>query len=96
MSNKRVSVKIGTYTDRSGVEKGKWKNIGELVTKADGGQFLSLDATILNAACFALMNRERNDRIICSLFSDEDSKQPASAAPQSAGNVADMTDDIPF
>jgi hypothetical protein len=25
-----------------------------------------------------------------------DSKQPASAAPQSAGNVADMVDDIPF
>ena len=89
-TSKRIAVKIGTYT-KDGKEKNRYKNIGEVITKDDGGQFIKLDATILNAACFALMNRERNDSVICSLFSDDDKAAPATAAPP-----ANYDEDAPF
>lgn len=90
-TSKRITVKIGSYT-RDGQTKNRYKNIGELITKDDGGQFVKLDATILNAASFALMNRERNDSIICSLFSDDD--KPAATA--NIGSTANIEDDVPF
>ena len=82
-TSKRIAVKIGEYTTASGEKKGRWKTIGEIITKDDGGQFVKLDATILNAANFALMNRERNDSILASLFSDDDN--PRQSAPAGAG-----------
>lgn len=91
ITSKRIAVKIGSYT-KDGKEKNRYKNIGEVITKDDGGQFVKLDATILNAACFALMNRERNDSVICSLFSDDDKKPANGNEPP----PADYTDDIPF
>ena len=94
-TSKRIAVKVGEYTNNAGEKKGRWKTLGELITKDDGGMFIKLDATILNAACFALMNRERNDQIIASLFSDDNQRAPA-AAPSAASGINDMTDDIPF
>ena len=95
-TSKRIAVKISTYT-KDGKEKNRYKNIGEVITKDDGGQFIKLDATILNAACFALMNRERNDHILASLFSDDDKPASASSPPSAppAGHPA-FEDDIPF
>lgn len=89
-TSKRIAVKIGTYTKDS-KEKNRYKNIGEVITKDDGGQFVKLDATILNAACFALMNRERSDSVICSLFSDDDKSAPAGPTPP-----PEYYDDKPF
>jgi hypothetical protein len=89
-TSKRITVKIGKYTGNDGKEKNRYKNIGELITKDDGGQFIKIDSTILNAANFALMNRERSEHIICSLFSDDDK-------PATQGNGAPPgEDDIPF
>lgn len=34
-TSKRIAVKVGEYTDRSGQTKGRWKTLGELVTKDD-------------------------------------------------------------
>jgi hypothetical protein len=77
-TSKRIAVKIGTYT-KDGQQKNRYKNIGEIITKDDGGQFVKIDATCLSMQLFALANKERNDFVLCSLFSDDD-KKPASGS----------------
>jgi len=87
-TSKRIVVKIGEYTDRSGAQKARWKYVGEIITKDDGGQFVKLDATCLSMQLFALANRERSDYVLCSLFSDDDK----ATGPAPAGDA----DDAPF
>jgi hypothetical protein len=96
-TSKRIAVKIGEYTDRSGKTKGRWKTLGELITKDDGGMFVKLDATILSMQVFALANKERNDHILASLFSDDDKPASASTPPSApaTGHPA-FEDDTPF
>lgn len=82
-TSKRIAIKTGTYTGRDGQPKNRYKTIGELITKDDGGQFVTLDATCMSMQLFALANKERNDKIVCSLFSDDDKVTgvPPSAVP---------------
>jgi hypothetical protein len=94
MKTQRIALKTGTYTGRDGQTKNRYKTIGELITKDDGGQFVTLDATLVSMQLFALANKDRNDKLTCSLFSDE--PREASAAPAKAGAMDDLVDDIPF
>jgi len=96
MKTHRIAIKTGTYTGRDGQQKNRYKTIGELITKDDGGQFLTLDASIVSMQLFALANKDRSDRLVCSLFSDEPKAAAGSPAP-SAGAADDFGgDDIPF
>ncbi len=94
-TRKRIAVKICTYTGRDGQTKNRYKNIGEIVTKDDGGTFVTIDASIVSMQLFALANTDRQERLVCSVFADEDAPQ-AKPATGGDGGIADMTDDIPF
>ena len=91
---KDLAVSVGKYTDSSGQEKNRYKNIGQEVTKEDGGKFLLLDADIFHASLFALCNKERKDKVSVSIFEKRDqSGGVTSAAPKPA---VDLSDDVPF
>jgi hypothetical protein len=84
-----VSVKTGSYTDKSGATKGRYENIGVMM-EGDNGPYLMLKRTFNPAGVPGNADR---DNIICSLFkpSDDQGARPAVRAPL---NVAD--DEIPF
>jgi hypothetical protein len=98
-THKDIAIKIGTYTDRNGAEKNRYKTIGRMVTKDDGGEFLMLDADIFHASLFALVNKERKDRVLCSIFEPRDETGAAKTPPTGNGTpeaFADLSSDIPF
>lgn len=87
-SSKDLAIVIGKYTDRNGAEKSRYKTIGQVVTKDDGGEFIVIDATCLTMEINYLANKDRRDRINVSIFSrDKDD----AAKPQEADSA-----DIPF
>lgn len=106
-----VAVKVGSYTDSQGNEKARYKNIGAIWQKEDGGTYLALDSTIITMELQYLCNPKRSERIVCSMFEPRESEKPASrsasqgkAAPSDAAppktksgtGFDDMSDDIPF
>jgi hypothetical protein len=93
MKTQRIAIKTGTYAARDGQTKNRYKTIGELITKDDGGMFVTLDASIVSMQLFALANKDRSDKLVCSLFSD-DPKPGSGTAPQ--GHEGDISDDQPF
>lgn len=57
-------VKVGTYTDNNGYEKGKYKNVGIVMEKDDGGSFMMIDPTFN----FAGVDRYGHDMVLVSKF----------------------------
>ena len=98
---RELVVKTGSYRDRDGNEKPRWKNVGSLMESEDGGKFILLDTTFNPAG---VPNPDNRDNVLISIFElkDQDGGQRQQSAPmrqapqqQSSGaNVAD--DDIPF
>ena len=95
---RELVVKTGSYRDRDGNEKPRWKNVGSLMESEDGGKFILLDTTFNPAG---VPNPDNRDNVLISIFELKDDQRQQSApaqrqAPQqpSGGNVAD--DDIPF
>lgn len=81
-----LAVVVGKYTGSDGKEHNRYKKIGELVIKDDGGEFLSIDATCLTMELNYLANHQRRHRINVSIF-DNDEDEPAETPP---------SDGIPF
>lgn len=92
-----LAVKIGSYTDREGKEKGKYLNIGVIIEKEDGGRFMIMNRTFNPAG---VPNPENKDTFIVSMFSaDRDSEPENDTPPQRAQNEPDNPFDdseIPF
>lgn len=100
-----LAVKTGSYTDSQGQEKGRWLNIGSVMSGNDGGQFMIIDRTFSPAG---LPNPDNRTSILVSMFEPKEgggqSRQsaPASstATPESkapvAGGADSFVDDIPF
>ena len=99
-----LAVVAGTYTDRTGAEKKRWKNIGSVLETRDGGKVILIDRTFNPAGVPVEPGR---DSIMVSMFEPREQNGADSAstsAPRSApsakpapdGNINDMTDDIPF
>ena len=93
-------VKTGSYRDRDGNEKPRWKNVGSLMESDDGGKFILLDTTFNPAG---VPNPDNRDNVLISIFElkDQDGGQRQSSAPAQRQapapqqpNIAD--DDIPF
>lgn len=59
-----LAVKVGTYTDNNGNEKGKYKNVGIVIEKDDGGSFMMIDPTFN----FAGVDRNGHDMVLVSKF----------------------------
>ena len=97
---RELVVKTGSYRDRDGNEKPRWKNVGSLMESEDGGKFILLDTTFNPAG---VPNPDNRDNVLISIFEMKDNdggqrQQSAPAqrrapAPQQT-NIAD--DDIPF
>lgn len=95
-------VKIGTYTDRYGQEKGRYENIGS-VMEGDNGPFAILKRTFNPAG---VPNPDNRDSVLVSMFEPRDfgdkPRQPAQRAPQqqppqsASFDEVGSDDDIPF
>jgi len=85
---KNLAVKIGSYTDRSGKERGRWHNIGSVMEDTNGGKFLLLDRTFNPAG---VPNPDNRDSVIVSIFDirdkDDNGNQQDGDSPYSDENV---------
>ncbi len=91
-----LAVKTGSYTDRNGEEKGRWKNIGSVLQMDDGGKVILIDRSFNPAG---VPFREGSDQIMVSMFppKDQDGQAPAQApAARRAPAPSGADDDIPF
>jgi hypothetical protein len=86
--SKDLAIVIGKYTDRDGKERSRYKTVGQIITKDDGGEFIALDATCLTMEINYLANRDRRDRINVSIFSRDQEGQ--------AARNDEARDNIPF
>lgn len=101
-----LAVKTGSYTDRDGNTKGRYKNVGSLMESDDGSKFILLDTTFNPAG---VPNPDNRDNVLISIFEMKDSEGgqrsgggatprnnegPRQASQTRQSDVAD--DDIPF
>lgn len=87
-----LAVKTGSYTDRSGQEKGRWKNIGSVLQMDDGGKMILIDRTFNPAG---VPFKDGSDQIAVSMFPPKEQDQQPGAA-RSAPAASAVDDDIPF
>jgi hypothetical protein len=98
-----LAVKTGTFTNRNGEEKGRWKNIGAVIETKDGGKVILMDRTFNPAG---VPVEEGRDQIMFSMFVPKDDQdqqgqgqqqqQQAPRPQQRQQSADDLTDDIPF
>ncbi len=89
-----LAVKVGTYTDRQGNEKGRWKNIGSVLQMDDGGKVLLIDRTFNPAG---VLNPDNRDSVMVSMFPPKDRDQPQQqSTPASKAQNGFDDKDVPF
>lgn len=103
---KDLAVKTGTYQNRAGETKNRYKNIGSIMQSDDGSQFILLDRTFNPAG---VNNPDNRDTLLISIFDPRE--EGADPAPQRAPSRAaqqhtqakgngfapqDIDDDLPF
>ena len=88
---KKLVAKVGEYTNQQGETKGRYTNLGVLMTGSDGGEYMLLDPTVNMAGVFALqasMNAQNgkapSDRVMVSVW-EENSQQQGQGAQQQQG-----------
>jgi hypothetical protein len=88
-----LAVKVGSYTDSQGNEKGRYENIGA-VMEGDKGPFIMLKKTFNPAG----VNTDR-DSILVSMFEPKGRDEPREerqSAPPTRGKHGEIEDEIPF
>ena len=95
---RELVVKTGSYRDRDGNEKPRWKNVGSLMESEDGGKFILLDTTFNPAG---VPNPDNRDNVLISIFEMKDNdggqRQQSAPAQRQSPPPADISDsDIPF
>lgn len=97
---KDLAVKTGTYTDKSGAEKGRYMNIGGVFENKDGGKFMMISRSFNPAG---VPFKDGSDMIMVSMFDVKDAGAYAPAQHQTAPSTArsptappDFDDDLPF
>lgn len=101
-----LCVATGKYKDKDGNEKTRYENIGKIVQKDDGGEFILLKRTFNPAG---VPNPEDRDTVLVSMFSQKEnnggnaspqqsrpSGQQTRQQPAGGGGFQDFEDDIPF
>jgi hypothetical protein len=87
-----LAVKTGEYTDSQGQQKGRWQNVGAVMSSDNGGQFIML-AKWFNPA--GVVDNKGGESILLSCF--EPGKAGAAPAPAPAPRQTHpIDDDIPF
>lgn len=101
---KDLAVKTGSYTDRNGETKNRYKNIGSILQLDDGSKIILLDRSFNPAG---VPHKEGSDQIIVSAFDPRPrggESEPLPAAPNAPPRsrpapqpaAAGFDDDIPF
>lgn len=92
-----LAVKTGSYTDRDGNTKGRYKNVGSLMESDDGSKFILLDTTFNPAG---VPNPDNRDNVLISIFEMRESeggqRQQSAPAQRQAPPPAVDEDSIPF
>jgi len=83
-----LTVKTGSYTNRDGEEKGRYKNVGVVMEGNDGGMFLLLDRTF-NPAGVGV-----GEACLISMFEPKPRQQSQQHQEPQAGY--NQPDDVPF
>lgn len=88
--NKKISAKIGEYTNQSGEIKGRYANLGVILSN-DKGEFMLLDPTVNLAGVLQLQNqldlkqgKDQSDRIMCGIFQEQQQGQQQQGQQQQA------------
>ena len=86
---KKLVAKVGEYTNQQGETKGRYTNLGVLMTGSDGGEYMLLDPTVNMAGVFALQasmnamnSKPTSDRVMVSVWEENSQQQ----APQQQGS----------
>lgn len=94
-----LAVVVGSYTNRSGEEKKRWKNIGSVIQTKDGGKVILIDRTFNPAG---VPVEDGRDQIMVSMFApneaDGSASKPASKPQPSGGSGSfdDFDSDMQF
>jgi len=82
---KKLTAKIGEYTNAQNEVKGRYANLGVMMPSNDGGEFMLLDPTVSLGGIFALQQAHNatqgkapSDRIMVSVWEENNQQQ----APQ--------------
>ena len=105
---KRLVVKTGTYTDREGAEKGRYVDVGVILSN-DNGEFAVLNPSV-NLAGLMLQQRvagigkRDSDMVMASIFDNDrqqgqqrtQGQQRNASPPANQPTTGDFDDSIPF
>lgn len=69
---KDLAVKVGSYTDGQGQEKGRYQNVGSLMRSDDGNEFIVLNRWFNPAG---VPNPENRDSLLISCFEPKQQQQ---------------------
>ena len=93
---KKITAKIESYTDKEGNQKGKYVDIGVILSN-DNGEYILLNPTVdLSGVLIKqrLMNPQKaGGSVMCNIFTDEPRQQSGNSAPNAG---FDDSLDIPF
>lgn len=89
---KDLTVKVGTY-ESNGKTKNRYVNVGLVLQKDDGGEFILINRTFNPAG---VPNPDGKDTVLISAFEPRDDKKEAKQEPEQPAQRNDMDDDIPF
>ena len=81
---KKLTAKIGEYTNNEGQTKGRYANLGVLMNSNDGGEYLLLDPTVSIGGVLALQNalaatkgEQVRDRVMVGVWEENNNQQQA-------------------
>lgn len=102
MATKRydLAINLGEYTNAQGETKNRYHNIG-VIMEGDKGPYLLLNALYVSSQLNGLVNKERRESLIVSMFEPkgegEQRRAPQKTAPAATAAAAPFDDDdIPF
>ena len=79
-----LAVKVGSYTDSNGEDKGRYINAGSIMEKDDGGKFILLNRTFNPAG---VPNPDNKDSVIISMFSPKTKEKEKEKEKKSDPNL---------
>lgn len=89
---KDLAVKVGTY-ESNGKTKNRYVNVGLVLQKDDGGEFILINRTFNPAG---VPNPDGKDTVLISAFDPKDDKKPQQQETVQQAQSSDMDDDLPF
>lgn len=89
-----LAVKTGSYTDKTGQQKGRYQNIGAMMESDDGSCFIMLNAWF-NPAGVARKEGAESVLVSCFVPRQTDGQEQQRTAPTRA-KTDNFEEDIPF